>query len=107
MRARGTSISLRVLHKHLRQYRQVRGARLWVEVRDRAHRLGLRGPRGVSTPLYHKLSVDQPDMQGTFLLLHVLFKFGCIIFIIVASFVMDCGLEVEASGKTIVGKILR
>ena len=36
---------------------------------------------------------DQPDMQGMFLLLHlltrVLFKFGCIIFIIVASCVID------------------
>ena len=32
---------------------------------------------------------DEPDMQGTFLLLHVLFKLGCIILIIVASCVMD------------------
>ena len=45
-------------------------------------------------------------MQGTFLLLHlltrVLFKFKCIIFIIVASCVIDFGLEVETSGKTVV-----
>ena len=45
---------------------------------------------------------DQPDMQGTFLLLHVFFKLGCIIFIIVASRVIDLGLEVEASRKTVV-----
>ena len=32
---------------------------------------------------------DHPDMQGTFLLLQVLFKLGCIILIIVASCVMD------------------
>ena len=32
---------------------------------------------------------NQPDMQGTFLLLHVLFKLGCIILIIVTSCVMD------------------
>ena len=55
---RGTSFSGRVLYKHLRQHRQVRGARLWIEVRDMAHRPGLRGPRGVSTPLYHKLSMQ-------------------------------------------------
>ena len=41
-----------------------------------------------------------------FLLLHfltiVLFKFGCIIFIIIASCVLDLNLEVETSGKAIV-----
>ena len=48
---------------------------------------------------------DQSDMYGTFLLLHlltrVLFKFECIIFIIVASYVIDLGLEVETSGKAV------
>ena len=34
-------------------------------------------------------SADRPNMQGTFLLLCVLFKLGCIILIIVASCVMD------------------
>ena len=34
-------------------------------------------------------SANQPNMQGMFLLLHVLFKLGCIIRIIVASYVMD------------------
>ena len=47
---------------------------------------------------------DHPDMQGTFLLLHlltrVLFKFGCIIFIIVASCVRDLGLKVKTSGNS-------
>ena len=48
----------------------------------------------------------QSDMQGTFLLLHlltrVLFKFECIIFIIVASYVIDLNLEIETSGKVVV-----
>ena len=43
---------------------------------------------------------DQPDIQGTFLLLNVFFKLGCIILIIVASCVIGLGLEVEASGKS-------
>ena len=42
-------------------------------------------------------------MQAAFLLLHllnrVLFKFGCIIFIIISSCVIDLGLEVETSEK--------
>ena len=45
-------------------------------------------------------------MQGTFLLLHlltrILFKFGCIIFIIIASCVIDFNLEVETSGKAVI-----
>ena len=45
---------------------------------------------------------DHPDMQGRFLLLHVLFKFECIIFIIIASYVIGLGLEVEASREAIV-----
>ena len=55
---KGISFSCRVLYKNLRQHRQVRGAGLWIEVRDRAYRPGLWGPRGVSTPLYHKLGVQ-------------------------------------------------
>ena len=48
---------------------------------------------------------DQPDLQGTFLLLHLLTRvFGCIIFIIVASCVIDLGLEVETSRKSVVWK---
>ena len=45
-------------------------------------------------------------MQGTFLLLHlltgVLIKFVCIIFIIVASCMIDLNLEVETSRKSVV-----
>ena len=48
-------------------------------------------------------------MQGTFLLLHllnrVLFKLGCIIFLIVASCVIDLNLEVETSGKAVVWEL--
>ena len=44
-------------------------------------------------------------MQGTFLLFHlltrVLFKFECIIFIIIAYCVIDLGLEVDTSGKAV------
>ena len=51
--ARETSISLRVMHEHLRLHRQ---AREWVEVEveveDRAYKLRLQGLKGVSvTPL--------------------------------------------------------
>ena len=49
---------------------------------------------------------DQPDKQGTFLLFHlltrILFKFGCIIFIIIASCVIDLSLKVETFGKVVV-----
>ena len=57
--AREDSISLspKVLHKHLLFHRQAKEARVWVEVEDRAHRPGLQGLRGVSTPLHHKLSL--------------------------------------------------
>ena len=52
---KGTSISPKVLHNHLFLHRQAREARLWVEVEDKAHRLGLQGLRGVSTPSYCRL----------------------------------------------------
>ena len=54
--ARETSISPRVLHKHLLLHRRAREARVWVEVEDRAHKLGLQGPRGMSTSSYRRLS---------------------------------------------------
>ena len=48
---------------------------------------------------------DQSDMQGTFLLLRfltrLLFKFECIIFIIVASCVINLGLKIKTSGKAV------
>ena len=55
------SISLRVLHKHLLFHRQAKEAKVWVEVgvRDKAHRPGLQGPKGVATSLHHRLSVPQ------------------------------------------------
>ena len=56
VRARGTSISPRVLHKCLMLHRQATLARVWVEVEDRACRQGHQGPRGVSTQLYHRLT---------------------------------------------------
>ena len=52
---RGTSINLRVLHKHLLLHRQARETKAWVEVEDKAYRPGLQRPRGVSTPLHHRL----------------------------------------------------
>ena len=56
VRARATSISLRVRHRHLLCHRHAREAREWVEVEDKAHRLELQGPKGVSTQLYHRLN---------------------------------------------------
>ena len=53
--ARGIGISFRVRHRHLPYHRQVREARLWVEVGDMAHMPGLRGPKGVSAPLHRRL----------------------------------------------------
>ena len=53
--AREDSISPRVLLKHLLFRRYAIGARVWVEVKDKAHKPGLLGPRGLSMPLHHKL----------------------------------------------------
>ena len=53
--AKGTSISPKVLHKHLLLHIQAKGARACVEVEDRVHRSGLQGPRGVSTPSHLRL----------------------------------------------------
>ena len=36
VRVRGTSFSFEVLYKHFQQHRWARGARVWVEVRDRS-----------------------------------------------------------------------
>ena len=51
---KGASISPRALHRPLLLHDQVRA---WVEVKARAHKPGLQGPRGVSTPLHLKLSL--------------------------------------------------
>ena len=51
--------------------------------------------------------IEQPDMQGTFLLLHLLtrvaFKFDALNSFIVASCVIESGLEVEAFREAMCG----
>ena len=56
--ARGTSISLRVMHRPLLLHNQIGWARAWVEVEARAHKMGLQGPRDVSTLLHIRLSLQ-------------------------------------------------
>ena len=99
--AKGTGISPRVLHKRLLLHRQAREVRVWVEAKDKAYRLGLRRPRGVSTSLYHQLSQRTSQLyrvcfcylaygQGYYLILvHRIHSF------ITASCVRELGLEVE------------
>ena len=102
VRARGTNISMYVRHKHLLPLRQAREARLWVEVRDRAHGPGLWGPRGVSTPWNHRLSIQFSQICG------VRF-YTCNCFLIhrvhYCICVMGLGLEVEASRRACVWKV--
>ena len=45
--AKGNSINPKALHRPLPLYDQARRAKAWVEVEDKAHKLGLQGPRGV------------------------------------------------------------
>ena len=52
--AQRNQTSPRVLHERLPLPRQAKGARVWAEVEDMAHRLGHQGPRGVSNPSYHR-----------------------------------------------------
>ena len=56
--ARGIVIIPKVLHKHLLLRRQATWVGEWVEVKGRAHRPRLQGPRGVSTSLHFKLSLQ-------------------------------------------------
>ena len=58
--AKGTSISLRVLYWPLLLPKQAGWAKEWieVEVEAKAYKTGLQGPRGVSTPLHLKLSLQ-------------------------------------------------
>ena len=56
--ARGTSISLRELHRPLPLHDQARRVRAWVEVEDKAHKPRLKGPRGVSMPSHLILSLQ-------------------------------------------------
>ena len=61
---------------------------------------------GVCVVVPHAERAGPSDMQGTFQLLHlltrVLFKFECIIFIIVAYCVIDFNLEIETFRKVVV-----
>ena len=71
-----------------------------VEVRYRAHKPGLQGPKGVSIPLCQRLSIQiSRTCRVSFI---PAFIFLCIMFIN-ASCVIDLGLEVEASGKAMCG----
>ena len=53
VRARGTSISLRVLYRSLLLHKE---AMVWAEAEDKAHKPRLQGFRGVSMPSHHRLS---------------------------------------------------
>ena len=66
MRARGTSISPKLLYRRLLLHKLAREARVWVEVEGRAHKSGLQGPKGISMPSHHRLG--QLIIQGMFLL---------------------------------------
>ena len=55
--AKGNHINPKVRHRHRLSHIQVREAKARVEVRYRAHKPGLWGSKGVSMPLYHRLSV--------------------------------------------------
>ena len=56
--AKGISIIPKVLHKHLLLRKHAKWVGAWVEVEGRAHRPGLRGPKGVSTPLHLRPSLQ-------------------------------------------------
>ena len=62
--ARGASFSLKELHGHLPLHRQAKEARLGAEAEDKAHMQGHQGFRGVSTPLYHRLSQRISQLYG-------------------------------------------
>ena len=56
--ARGTSISPKALHNSLPHHNQVGWARVWVEVKVRAHKQGLHIPKGLSTPSHPSLHLQ-------------------------------------------------
>ena len=76
------------------------GARVWVEVRYRAHKPGRRGPRGVSTPLYQGMSVQISLIRRVCFYTCIC----CLMHHIHASCLIGLGLEVEASGEASVWK---
>ena len=53
VRAKGTSISPKVLYRSFLLHREVR---VWAEAKDKAHRPRLQGSRGMSMPSHHRLS---------------------------------------------------
>ena len=55
--AKEDNISPKVLHKHLLFCKQATWAGAWVEVEDRALKLGLMGPRGMSMLSHLRLSL--------------------------------------------------
>ena len=56
--ARRDSINRKVLHRALLLRNQAIWTRAGVKVEARAHKPGLQGPRGVSTPLHLRLSLQ-------------------------------------------------
>ena len=89
--------------KHLLFRRRATWARAWVEVENRAHRPGLQGPRGVSTPLHLRLSLQSYGYSGHFSTLslweRVLFDSGASHSFVAASCVKYLGLNVETLEK--------
>ena len=70
--------------------RQAIGVMAWVEVEDKAQRPGLWGPRGLSTPLHHKLRRHISRLWA-----RILFDSSASHSFIAASCVKELGLEVE------------
>ena len=103
MQARGTSISLRVRHRHLPCHRQAREARLWVEVEDKAHRSGLQGQRCIYAVVPPIEPTNLSVIQVTCLLYRlwerILFDSIASHLFIAASCVRGLGLEVETLEK--------
>ena len=99
VRARGIGISPRVRHRHRVFRRQAKGVKAWVEVEGRTYRLGLRGPRGESTPLHHKL---RWKISRSYKVLSCYFIYGqgfCLTRVHCIHALRGLGLEVETSGK--------
>ena len=101
--AKGTGISLRVLAKRLLLHIQAREARVWVEPGDRASKPGLRGPKGVSMPLHHRMSLQISRLYRV-CLCYLAYRQGYYlnpVHRIAASYVRELGLEVEILEKTL------
>ena len=97
---REANLGFRELQGHITFHRQAREARVWVEADDEAHRQRHQRSRGrVYAVTPQAESADQPVIQGTFLLsrlwARVLFDSGASHSFIVASVVIELGLEVE------------